>query len=215
MQSGDDGRLLEALRDGDEQAFVALVERYNPMLMRIALAHVPSRAVAEEVVQETWLGVLRGLDRFEGRSSLSSWLVAIAQNTARTRGRQERRTLPLSFLRRRADEGRAEPAVDPDRFQSRRDERPGWWAAPPERWEQPDERLAREGAREAMLEAIRGLPPRQRDVIAMRDLCGCSADEACDALGLSEANQRVLLHRARSKVRAALEEHVREDGPVA
>ena len=214
MQPGEDGRLLEALRDGDEAAFVALVERYTPLLMRIALAHVPTRAVAEEVVQETWLGVLRGLDRFEGRSSISSWMVAILLNTARTRGRQERRTLPLSFLRRRAEEGPDEPAVDPRRFQGRRGEYPDHWALPPDRWEQPEERLARDGTRTVMLETIRGLPPRQREVIALRDLCGCSAAEACDALSLSEANQRVLLHRARSKVRAALEAHLRDEEPA-
>jgi RNA polymerase sigma-70 factor, ECF subfamily len=211
MGEADDERLLVALREGDEAAFKTLVDAYGPLLLRIAIANVPSRAVAEEVVQETWLGVLRGLDGFEGRSSLRSWIVSILLNTARTRGKRERRTLPISFLSRRRDEGGGGPTVDPDRFQGRRGELPGWWAVPPERWEEPDERLARDDARAVIVEAIRGLPPRQREVIAMRDLSGCSSEEACNMLGLSETNQRVLLHRARAKVRAALEEHLDQE----
>ena len=211
MGEADDERLLAALRQGDEAAFNTLVDAYGPLLLRIAIANVPSRAIAEEVVQETWLGVLRGLDRFEGRSSLRSWIVSILLNTARTRGKRERRTLPISFLSRRREEGGGGPTVDPDRFQGRRGELPGWWAVPPERWEEPDERLARDDARAVIVEAIRGLPSRQREVIAMRDLSGCSAEEACNMLGLSETNQRVLLHRARAKVRAALEEHLEEE----
>ena len=211
MGEADDERLLAALRQGDEAAFNTLVDAYGSLLLRIAIANVPSRAIAEEVVQETWLGVLRGLDRFEGRSSLRSWIVSILLNTARTRGKRERRTLPISFLSRRREEGGGGPTVDPDRFQGRRGELPGWWAVPPERWEEPDERLARDDARAVIVEAIRGLPSRQRDVIAMRDLSGCSAEEACNMLGLSETNQRVLLHRARAKVRAALEEHLEEE----
>jgi RNA polymerase sigma-70 factor (ECF subfamily) len=213
MGEADDERLLAALREGDEAAFNTLVDAYGPLLLRIAIANVPSRAVAEEVVQETWLGVLRGLDRFEGRSSLRSWIVSILLNTARTRGKRERRTLPISFLSRRREEGGGGPTVDPDRFQGRRGELPGWWAVPPERWEEPDERLARDDARAVMVEAIRSLPSRQREVIAMRDLSGCSAEEACNMLGLSETNQRVLLHRARAKVRAALEKHLEEEPP--
>jgi RNA polymerase sigma-70 factor, ECF subfamily len=211
MGEADDERLLAALREGDEAAFKTLVDAYGPLLLRIAIANVPSRAVAEEVVQETWLGVLRGLDGFEGRSSLRSWIVSILLNTARTRGKRERRTLPISFLSRRREEGGRGPTVDPDRFQGRRGELPGWWAVPPERWEEPDERLARDDARAVIVEAIRGLPSRQREVIAMRDLSGCSAEEACNMLGLSETNQRVLLHRARAKVRAALEDHLEEE----
>jgi RNA polymerase sigma-70 factor, ECF subfamily len=213
MGEADDERLLAALREGDEAAFNTLVDAYGPLLLRIAIANVPSRAVAEEVVQETWLGVLRGLDRFEGRSSLRSWIVSILLNTARTRGKRERRTLPISFLSRRREEGGGGPTVDPDRFQGRRGELPGWWAVPPERWEEPDERLARDDARAVMVEAIRSLPSRQREVIAMRDLSGCSAEEACNMLGLSETNQRVLLHRARAKVRAALAKHLEEEPP--
>jgi RNA polymerase sigma-70 factor, ECF subfamily len=207
----DEERLLAGLRAGDEAAFVRLVDDYGPALMRLALAHVPSRAVAEEVVQETWLAVLSGLDRFEGRSSLRTWITSILLNTARTRGVRERRMLPLSFMRRRREEGGDEPAVDTDRFQGRRGDRPGWWAVPPERWEEPDERLGRDEARAVMLNAITGLPARQRDVIALRDISGWTAEETCNALGLSETNQRVLLHRARAKVRAALEDYFQEE----
>jgi RNA polymerase sigma-70 factor, ECF subfamily len=203
----DEGRLIEGLRAGDEAAFTALVEAYGPMLMRLAMMHVPSRAVAEEVVQETWLAVLNGIDRFQGRSSLKTWITSILLNTARTRGERERRVLPFSLLRRRGEEGRDEPAVDADRFQGRRGEHPGAWARPPIDWGPPEERLASAAARDLLLEAIAELPPRQRDVIALRDISGWSAEEVRNALDLSETNQRVLLHRARSKVRSALENH--------
>jgi RNA polymerase sigma-70 factor (ECF subfamily) len=182
------------------------------MLMRLALMHVPSRAVAEEVVQETWLAVLNGIDRFEGRSSLKTWITSILLNTARTRGERERRVLPFSLLRRRDEEGRDEPAVPPDRFQGSRGEYPGHWARPPIDWGPPEDRLATDAARDVMLRAIAELPPRQREVIALRDISGWSSEEVRNALDLSETNQRVLLHRARSKVRAALEKHFEAEG---
>lgn len=203
----DDAELLGALRNGDEAAFSALVEELTPALTRLALAHVPSRAVAEEVVQDTWVGVIRGIDRFEGRSSLRTWIFQILLNTARTRGPREKRTLPFSFFRRRDEEGGGEPAVDADRFQGRAGEQPGGWARPPQEWSSPEERLAGDAARDVLLGAVTELPLRQREVLAMRDILGYSAEEACNALDLSETNQRVLLHRARSKVRAALERH--------
>jgi RNA polymerase sigma-70 factor (ECF subfamily) len=199
--------LIESLRRGDESAFKSLVEMHGPFLMRLALMHVPSRAIAEEVVQETWLAVLNGLDRFEGRSSLRTWIASILLNNARTQGQRERRVLPFSFLRRRQEEGRDEPAVSPDRFQSLREQNPGNWARPPVEWESPEEQLAMDETRRVLLEAIAALPVRQREVIALRDISGWSAAEARNALGLKETNQRVLLHRARSKVRAALERH--------
>lgn len=202
--------LIEALRRGDEAAFTALVEELTPALTRLALAHVPSRAVAEEVVQDTWLGVINGIDRFEGRSALRTWIFQILLNNARTRGKREKRTLPFSSLRRRAEEGRDEPAVDPDRFQGRRGEAPGAWASPPASWNEPEHALATAETRRVLLEAIAALPPRQREVITLRDIQGYSAEEARNALGVSETNQRVLLHRARSKVRAALESHMEE-----
>jgi RNA polymerase sigma-70 factor, ECF subfamily len=203
----DDQELVAALRRGDEDAFRTLVDEYGPFLMRLALMHVPSRAIAEEVVQDTWLAVLNGIDRFEGRSSLRTWIASILLNNARTRGQRERRVLPFSFLQRRRDEGRDEPAVDTDRFQSLRDARPGHWARPPAEWSSPEETLSTQEARRVLLEAIAALPVRQREVIALRDISGWSAAETRNALGLSETNQRVLLHRARSKVRAALERY--------
>jgi RNA polymerase sigma-70 factor (ECF subfamily) len=208
----NDEALLAGLRRGDEDAFRALVDEYGPFLLRLALMHVPSRAIAEEVVQDTWLAVLNGIDRFEGRSSLRTWLASILLNTARTRGRRERRVLPFSFLTRRREEGHDEPAVDADRFQSVRDSHPGAWARPPAEWGSPEERLSTEEARRVLLEAIAELPVRQREVIALRDISGWSAEETRNALGLSETNQRVLLHRARSKVRAALERYFDEEG---
>jgi RNA polymerase sigma-70 factor (ECF subfamily) len=202
-----DADRLEALRQGDEDAFRALVEEHGPFLMRLVMMHVSSRAVAEEVVQDTWLAALEGLDRFEGRSSLRTWLASIALNKARTRGTREGRIVPFALLRRRYEEGGG-PALDPDRFQGRRGERPGWWASPPVAWEDPERQLEAAETRRVLLEAIRDLPPRQREVIALRDVSGWDAEEVRNALDLSETNQRVLLHRARSKVRAALEEHL-------
>jgi RNA polymerase sigma-70 factor, ECF subfamily len=205
-QPTSDAEVVAALRAGDQDAYAALVEELTPALTRLALAHVPSRAVAEEVVQDTWLGVINGIDRFEGRSSLRTWIFQILLNTARTRGKREKRTLPFAAFRRWAEEGRDEPAVDADRFQGRRGEDPGAWARPPAEWSSPEVQLGQEQARKVMLEAIAGLPPRQREVITLRDILGYSAAEARNALDVSETNQRVLLHRARSKVRAALEE---------
>jgi RNA polymerase sigma-70 factor, ECF subfamily len=199
--------LIDALRGGDQVAFAKLVDELSPGLLRLAMAHVPSRAVAEEVLQDTWLGVINGIDRFEGRSSLRTWIYRILLNNARTKGVRERRTLPFSSLRRRGEEGRDDPAVDADRFQGRRGEAPGGWARPPVEWSSPEVKLASDEARQVMLEAIAALPPRQREVLTLRDLQGLSAEEARNALEVSETNQRVLLHRARSKVRAALEKH--------
>ncbi|MGI9019317.1 MAG: RNA polymerase sigma factor [Solirubrobacterales bacterium] len=208
----DESELLQGLREGDEAAFRRLVEAHGPMLMRMALMHTPSRAVAEEVVQETWVAVLGGIDRFEGRASVKTWITSILLNTARTRGERERRTIPFTLLRRRAEEGRDEPAVPSSRFQGRRGEAPGAWAGPPVDWGPPEERLESAATRKVLLGAIAELPPRQRDVIALRDISGWSSEEVRNALEVSETNQRVLLHRARSKVRAALEEHFAEGG---
>jgi RNA polymerase sigma-70 factor (ECF subfamily) len=154
--------------------------------------------------------VIEGIDRFEGRSSLRTWITQILLNKARTRGVREKRSLPFSFFRRRAEEGRDEPAVDADRFQGRRGEQPGAWARPPQEWDSPEHRLATEAARDVLLSAVAELPERQREVITLRDILGYSAEEARNALEISETNQRVLLHRARSKVRAALERFFEE-----
>ena len=199
--------MVEALRRGDSDAYAALVDELTPALLRLALAHVSSRAVAEEVVQDTWLGVINGIDRFEGRSALRTWIFGILLNIARTRGKREKRTLPISYFQRRAEEGGG-PAVDPDRFHGGAGELRGAWASPPAEWQEPERKLASDEARQVLLEAIAELPPRQRDVIVLRDIQGYSAEEARNALDISETNQRVLLHRARSKVRAALEEEL-------
>ncbi len=203
----DESAVVHALRRGDEQAFRRLVDELTPALTRLALAHVPSRAVADEVVQDTWLGVINGIDRFEGRSSLRTWIFQILLNNARTKGQREKRTLPFAALRRRAEEGRGEPAVDPDRFQGRRGGDPGAWARPPVEWSSPEETLGSNATRRVLLEAIAALPPRQREVLTLRDVQGYSAEEARNALDLTDTNHRVLLHRARSKVRGALERH--------
>jgi RNA polymerase sigma-70 factor (ECF subfamily) len=211
-EAAGDRALVAALRRGDEAAFSQLVDELNGPLTRLALAHVPSRAVAEDVVGDTWLGVVRGIDQFQGRSSLRTWIFQILLNNARTRGKREKRALPFSSLWRRDPEGRDEPAVEPGRFQGRRGEYPGHWARPPVEWDSPEERLAGDAARDVMLEAIAKLPERQREVLTLRDILGYSAEEARNALDLSETNQRVLLHRARSKVRAALEHHFDREG---
>jgi RNA polymerase sigma-70 factor (ECF subfamily) len=205
-------RLVAGLRRGDEAAFAELVADLGPMLMRLALAHVPSRAVAEEVVQDTWLAVLNGIDRFRERSSLRTWIISILLNTTRTKGERERRVLPFSLLRRRDQDGRDEPAVSPERFQGPEGAYPGHWARPPLEWSGADEKLASDETRRVLLEAIAALPPRQREAITLRDILGWSAEEARNALGISETNQRVLLHRARSRVRAALEDHFEANG---
>ena len=201
----DEGDLLDRLRAGDERAFEALVARYYPTMLAVALHHVRSRAVAEEVVQEAWLGVLKGLDRFEARSSLKTWILRILVNTAKTRGVRESRTVPYSSLAPEDEE----PAVEPERFRGPDDPFPGHWRAYPGDWHRlPDEALTQGETLRVVLGAIEALPDAQRTVIALRDIQGCDPEEVCALLEVSEGNQRVLLHRARSKVRAALERHL-------
>jgi RNA polymerase sigma-70 factor, ECF subfamily len=204
----EDARIVAALRRGDERAFALLVDRYHASLVRLALGFVRDRAVAEEVAQETWLAVVKGIGRFEGRSSLKTWIFRILTNTAKTRGGREARTVPFSALAGTDEDG--EPSVDPERFlEASHPQWPGHWASPPASWrELPEERL---GARETLAcarDAIAMLPEAQARVISLRDVEGWSAEEVCEVLGISEVNQRVLLHRARSKVRAALEVHL-------
>jgi RNA polymerase sigma-70 factor (ECF subfamily) len=203
--SPDETKFVDALRAGDEEAFRTLVQMYNSSLLRVARIYVPTQVLAEEVVAETWLAVLEGLDRFEGRSSLKTWIFRILANRAKTRAVRERRTLPLSAFE---PERVQEPAVDADRFRDWDDPRwPGHWATPPTPW--PEDRLVATETREKVAAAIEALPGTQRAVISLRDLEGWSAEEVCNALDLSETNQRVLLHRARSKVRNALEEYLK------
>jgi RNA polymerase sigma-70 factor (ECF subfamily) len=209
----DEGRLIEALRRGDEDAFMALVERYHRRLVRLAQAYVPSRAVAEEVAQETWLGVLKGIGQFEGRSSLKTWIYSILTKRARTRGEREGRSIPFADLARADAEG-DEPAVDPGQFLPPGHEYAGWWSRQPQRWDTlPESRLLAQETRAKIDAAIGDLPPAQRTVITLRDVEGWASGEVCAALGISEANQRVLLHRARSKVRSALASYLSEAQP--
>ena len=177
-------------------------------MLRVARIYVPTRAVAEDVVQDTWIAVLRGIDRFEGRSSLRTWVFRILTNTSKTRGERERRTVPLSAL---DDPVRVpEPAVSPDRFlDADHPNFPGHWASPPASWsEQPEEKLLGAETRAVIDAAIARLPPAQRAVISLRDVQGWDSEDVCNVLGVSETNQRVLLHRARAKVRQALEEYL-------
>jgi RNA polymerase sigma-70 factor (ECF subfamily) len=207
-----DDQLIARLRSGDEAAFVSVVDRYGSLMLHIAMGHVRTRSVAEEVVQETWLAVLAGLDRFEARSSLKTWILRILVNRAKTRGAREARCVPFSSL---AGNGAPEPAVDASRFLAADHDRwPGHWAVAPRSWAAiPDDRLLARETLGVIARAIDGLPDRQREVIVLRDVEGCDASDVCAALGVSEGNQRVLLHRARSKVRAELERYL--DGEVS
>ena len=202
----EERRLVDALRAGDESAFRALVGEYGPMMLRVARMFVSSRAVAEEVVQEAWLGVLNGIGRFEGRSSLKTWIFRILTNTAKTRAVREGRSVPFAALAGDEDDG---PAVDPDRFRGPDQHFPGHWSAPPPSWTgAPEGRLLAGETLDVIEREIAKLPPAQAVVITMRDSEGFDADEVCNALDITETNQRVLLHRARSKVRRALEEYL-------
>lgn len=202
-------RLLDQLRGGDEAAFDRLVAVHTPGLLRVARTFVSTQAVAEEVVQETWLGVLRGIDRFEGRSSLRTWIYRILANRARTRGVVEHRTVPFATLAAR-ELGEGLTAVDPERFlPADHDRWPHHWAAPPRRWDtSPEAALSHAETLRLVQTEIAALPPAQRAVVTMRDLEGLDSDEVCAILELSAGNQRVLLHRGRSKIRAALEEQL-------
>ena len=208
----DETRLLEALRAGDERAFERLTREHHAAMLRVARIYVSSLAVAEEVVQETWLGVLNGIGRFEGRSSLKTWIFRILANTAKTRAVREGRTIPLSALQNPALV--AESAVEPDRFLDAEHPRwPGHWTSrrPAAFSALPEERLLARETRERLAQALEQLPASQRAVVALRDVEGWSSDEVCNALGLSETNQRVLLHRGRSKVRGALEQYLGQE----
>jgi RNA polymerase sigma-70 factor, ECF subfamily len=202
----DEEALIAALRNGDEQAFAALVDLHTPALLRVARAYVPSRAVSEEVVQETWIGVMRGIDGFEGRSSLKTWIFRILTNVAKRRGSRERRSVPFAALAAAEDTG--EPSVDPDRFLPADHELfPGHWLFMPSRWPTPEEGLLSGETREVIVAAIEELPEAQRTVLALRDIEGWSSEEVSTALEISAGNQRVLLHRARARVRTAIEDY--------
>jgi RNA polymerase sigma-70 factor (ECF subfamily) len=207
----NDHDLVERLRDGDESAFVELIDMYGATMLRVAQMYVRDRGTAEEVVQETWLAVLNGIDRFEGRSSLKTWLFRILTNRAKTRGQRDGRMVPFSALAGAGDDA-DEASVDPDRFLGPDSSTPGAWAAPPRAWPQ-DKILERETLGVIQM-AIEDLPQAQREVIRLRDVEGWSPMEVTDALEITDGNQRVLLHRARSKVRAALESYLNPDVAV-
>jgi RNA polymerase sigma-70 factor, ECF subfamily len=193
--------LLAALRAGDEAAFVSLVERHHASMLRIAMVHCPRRDAAEEVVQETWLAVFEGVARFEGRSSVRTWIYSILANRAKTRGARERRSIPVSSIEE-PDDG---PTVDPSRFAAG-GRYAGHWTKPPRVWEdRPDDRALADELSARIEAAIAALPPKQREVITLRDVEGLSSEDVRNVLGLSETNQRVILHRARARVRRALE----------
>jgi RNA polymerase sigma-70 factor, ECF subfamily len=199
----EDHELVKRLREGDEGAFAELIDRYGATMLRVAQMYVRDRATAEEVVQETWLAVLNGIERFEERSSLKTWLFRILTNRAKTRGERDGRMVPFSAL---AGDEADEPSVDPDRFLGPDSPHPGAWAAPPIGW--PQERLLERETLGVIEMAIDELPEAQREVILLRDVDGWTPMEVSDALGITDGNQRVLLHRARSKVRTALERYL-------
>ena len=200
--------LLTRLRAGDADAFAGIVREWSPAMLRVARAHVSTRASAEEVVQDTWLACVRGLAGFEGRSSLRTWTFRILVNIAKTRGVRDARSVPWSSL-----ETDSSPTVSPDRFRGPDDPWPRHWTmeGTPQAWEPLPEDSVLAGEVQAVVAGVLGeLPPRQRSVVSLRDVHGFSSDEVCEVLGITLANQRVLLHRGRARVRAALEEYYRE-----
>jgi len=205
----DDAALVERLRGGDEAAFMWLVDRLGPSMLRVARMYVASAAVAEEVVQEAWLGVLQGIGRFEGRSSLRTWIFRILVNIAKTRGRREGRSVPFATL---AGDDLDRPTWDPSAFRGAGEPLEGTWSSLPQDWSGvPEQRLLGSETRRAIAAAIDALPAMQAEVIRLRDVLGWSSQEVRNALDLTETNQRVLLHRARAKVRKTLD--ARFEGP--
>lgn len=208
-EEASDVALLTRLRDGDEAAFEALVRRHNAMLVRLARARGLD-STAEEAAQDAWLEMLGSLDRFEGRSQVKTWLCGILVNVARAGARKEARSVPFSSL---GNEGDDEPAVDPARFAGADHRWAGHWTRPPIEWSTPESDTLSAEVRAVVERAIAALPSPQREVIVLRDVEGLDADDVCGVLALTDGNQRVLLHRARSKVRAAVEAHFQEKRP--
>ncbi len=200
-------RRVEALRRGDESTFGELIDTYQSAMLRLARLYLVDLVIAEEVVQETWLGVLRGISRFEGRSTLKTWIMRILVNRAKTRALRERRSIPFSAIWSLDDE-QEEPSVEPERFRPPGDPYAGGWKSFPSDWgEIPEERLLARETVDILKLAIEALAPGPREVIILRDIEGWTSEEVCNVLELTETNQRVLLHRARSKVRRALERY--------
>lgn len=205
----EEASLVERLRNRDEEAFLGLVQRHHSGLVRMAQSFVSNRAVAEEVAQETWVAVLQGIDRFEGRSSLKTWIFQILVNRSKTRGVREARSINFSSLSD-TDSETAFSSVDPSRFFSSDDsDQPGSWASQPQEWDMtPEQLLLSQECQRHIEQAIASLPKLQRDVINLRDVQGWENEEICSVIGISDSNCRVLLHRARSRVRQALEEYL-------
>jgi RNA polymerase sigma-70 factor, ECF subfamily len=199
-----DEQVVAALRAGEEGVFRELFDLNYAMMKRIARSYVDSEAVAEEIVQETWVAVVTGIDAFEGRSALGTWIFSILTNQAKTHSARERRALPFASI---GSTGEDEPSVDADRFQRDDEAWPGHWATPPRPWQKPERRLLSLEARDRLRKALAQLPERQRVIVGLRDVEGLSAEEVCALLGLSQENQRVLLHRGRSRLRAMLENY--------
>ena len=209
--AADEAALVAALRAGDEAAFGDLVDRYYGVMLRVARSYVATKEAAEDVVQETFLGVIQGIDRFEQRSSLRTWMFRILVNRAKTRGEREGRARPFSSFRSGVDD---EPAVDPDRFLSA-GRWAGFWSAPPSAEHLPDAGVLAAELGDRLTEAVAALPAAQRTVLELRDVQGLTAAEVCELLELSEINQRVMLHRARSKARTLLEGYLDERAGVS
>jgi RNA polymerase sigma-70 factor (ECF subfamily) len=210
----DERSLIGKLKARNEEAFTELVQRYDGYLLPLATLYVSDKAVAQEVVQEAWLAVLQGIDRFQARASFKTWLSRIVMNLARTRGTREKRTVAFSqFVEEEADG--SEPAVDASRFRIASQEFPGHWSVAPRPWNSdPETQLLTNETMAVLDNAVGLLPEAQRLVLTMRDVSGWTAEEVCNALDISETNQRVLLHRARSRVRAVLENYYSNPGKV-
>jgi len=208
--SMDDEQIITGLKQREESAFHFLIDRYHASLVRIAMLYISDRAAAEEIAQETWLKVLEGIDRFEKRSTLKTWIFAILNNLAKSRGKHEGRCIPFSELDYRED-GDGEPVVPPERFfPPDHPKWPGGWSMPPEPWHNsPEDQILSEELKDCIQEAIADLPENQRAIITLHDLEGWPSAEICNVFNLSETNQRVLLHRARARVRQAIESYYR------
>ncbi len=210
-----DRELVQALRNGDEAAFTSLIERFHNPLRRLARAYVPSEAVAEEVVQETWMAVLQGLTHFEGRSSLKTWIFRILTNRAKTRGQRENRYVSFSYAANQSDQ-EEDMGMEPERFHTS-GHLTGHWVIPPTTWDEntPERLLLSKESLAQLKQAIQTLPANQRQVIILRDIEEIDSEEVCQFLNITQTNQRVLLHRARSKVRFALNHYLQDSLPKA
>ena len=204
----DDEAVLARLRAGDEAMFALVLDTWSPGLRRLARTHVSTDATADEVLQDTWIAVIQGLDRFEGRSALRTWVYRILLNTAKTRAVREARTVPAGQLVGDAlADAEAGPTVDPSRFRGPDDTAAGGWLHPPGAWPSPEGAAVARETREQIAAALARLPERQRAVVALRDVDGWSSEEVCEIMGITAGNQRILLHRGRAALRASLEQY--------